>query len=345
MLVFNPTANWVIANRAGGLMKRREFITLIGGAAAWPLAAHAQQPTMPVIGFLNSESFETWREEIAAFQRGLAETGYVEGRNVAIEYRWAESHNDRLPALAAELVRRSVAVIAAPGGTPSALAAKGATQIIPIIFLLGSDPIEFGLVDSLNHPSGNLTGVVGLTVNVTAKRLQLLHELVPAAQLIGYLRNPKNPYSAVETKELQDSAAALRLQLLTLDASSQGGIEAAFAILAEQQAHALLVGTDPLLIGARNQIIAMAARQAIPAIYPFREDARAGGLVSYGPNNAAMFHIAGVYTGRILRGDKVVDLPVQQVTKIEMVINLKTAKALSITFPLSFLGRADEVIE
>jgi len=327
-------------------MRRRDFISLIGGAAAtWPLAARAQQLAMPVIGFLNSESFQTWREEIAAFQQGLAETGYVEGRNVAIEYRWAESHNDRLPALAAELVRRSVAVIAAPGGTPAALAAKWATQTIPIIFLLGSNPIEIGLVDSLNHPGGNLTGVAALTVDVTAKRLQLLHELVPAAQHIGYLRNSKNPYSAVETKELQDSAAALRLQLLTLDASSRGEIEAAFAILAEQRAHALLVGTDPFLIGARNQIIALAARQAIPAIYPFREDAGAGGLVSYGPNNAAMFHIAGVYTGRILRGDKVADLPVQQVTKIEMVINLKTAKALGVTFPLSFLGRADEVIE
>ncbi len=328
-------------------MRRREFIAALGSTAvAWPLAARAQQFALPVIGFLNSESFVTWREEIAAFHRGLAETGYVEGRNVAVEYRWAESHNDRLPALAAELVRRPVAVIAAPGGTPAALAAKAATQTIPIVFLMGSDPIKIGLVDSLNHPSGNVTGVAALIVDAAAKRLQLLHELVPAAQLVGYLRNPKNStYAAAEIKELQDGAAVLGLRLLPLDASSQGEIEAAFAILAEQRAHALLVGADAFLIGARKQIIAMAALQAIPAIYPFREDAEAGGLVSYGPNNSAMFHMVGGYTGRILRGNKVADLPVQQVTKIEMVINLKTAKALVVTFPLSFLGRADEVIE
>jgi putative tryptophan/tyrosine transport system substrate-binding protein len=317
-------------------MRRREFISLLGGAAAaWPFAVRAQQPAMATIGFLNSESFETWREEIAAFQRGLAETGYVDGRNVAIEYRWAESHNDRLPALAAELVRRPVAVIAAPGGTPAALAAKGATQTIPIIFVLGANPIEIGLVDSLNHPSGNLTGVTALTVDVTAKRLQLLHELVPAAQHIGYLHNSKNPFSAVETKELQDSATVLGLQLLTLDASSRGEIEAAFAILVQQRAHALLVGADPFLIGARNQIIALAARQAIPAIYPFREDARAGGLVSYGPNNPAMFHIAGGYTGRILRGDKIADLPVQQVTMVPPGMWLELRGAISSDVKLS----------
>ena len=328
-------------------MRRREFIAALGGATvAWPLSTRAQQPALPVIGFLNSESLMTWREEIAAFQQGLAETGFVEGRNVAIEYRWAESHNDRLPALVAELVRRPVAVIVAPGGTPAALAAKAATQTIPIVFLMGSDPIKIGLVDSLNHPSGNLTGVAALIVDAAAKRLQLLHELVPAAQLVGYLRNPKNStYAAAEIKELQEGAEALGLRLLPLDATSQGEIEAAFATLAEQRVHALLVGADPFLIGARTQIIALAARQAIPAIHPFREDAEAGGLVSYGPNNSDMFHIVGGYTGRILRGDKVADLPVQQVTKIEMAINLKTAKALGITFPLSFLGRADKVIE
>ena len=328
-------------------MRRREFIAALGGATvALPLSTRAQQSALPVIGFLNSESLLTWREEVAAFHRGLAETGYVEGRNVAIEYRWAESNNDRLPALAAELVRRPVAVIAAPGGTPAVLAAKAATQTIPIVFLMGSDPIKIGLVDSLNHPSGNLTGVAALIVDAAAKRLQLLHELVPAAQLVGYLRNPKNStYAAAEIKELQEGAEVLGLRLLPLDASSQGEIEAAFVVLAEQRAHALLVGADPFLIGARKQVIALAARQAIPAIHPFREDAEVGGLVSYGPNNSAMFYIVGGYTGRILRGDRVTDLPVQQVTKIEMVINLKTAKALGVTFPLNFLGRADEVIE
>jgi len=328
-------------------MRRREFITLLGSTAAvWPLSGHAQQSAPPVIGFLNSESFATWREEIAAFHRGLAETGYVEGRNVAVEYRWAESHNDRLSALAAELVRLPVAVIAAPGGTPAALAAKRATQTIPIVFLMGSDPIKVGLVDSLNHPSGNLTGVAALIVDAAAKRLQLLHELVPAAQLVGYIRNPKNStYGAAEIKELQEGAEVLGLRLLPLDASSHGEIEASFAILTEQRAHALLVGADPFFIGARKQIIALAARQPIPAIYPFREDAEAGGLVSYGPNNAAMFQIVGGYTGRILRGDKVADLPVQQVTKIELAINLKTAKALGLTFPTSLLVSADEVIE
>jgi putative tryptophan/tyrosine transport system substrate-binding protein len=326
-------------------MRRREFIAALGGTAvAWPLSTRAQQPALPVIGFLISETSMTWREEIAAFQRGLAETGYVEGSNVAIEYRWAESHNDRLPALVAELVRRPVAVIVTPG-TPAMLAAKAATQTIPIVFLIGSDPIKVGLVDSLNRPSGNLTGVAALIVDAAALRLQLLHELVPAALFVGYLRNSKNStYAATEIKELQKGAEVLGLRLLPLDAGSQGEIEAAFAILAEQQAHALLVGADPFLIGARKQIIALAARQAIPAIHPFREDAEAGGLVAYGPNNSAMFRMVGGYTGRILRGDKVADLPVQQVTKIEMVINLKTAKALGITFPLSFLGRADEVI-
>ena len=261
-------------------MRRREFIAALGGATvAWPLSTRAQQPALPVIGFLNSESLMTWREEIAAFQRGLAEAGFVDGRNVAIEYRWAESHNDRLPALVAELVRRPVAIIVVPGGTPAVLAAKAATQTIPIVFLMGSDPIKIGLVDSLNHPSGNLTGVAALIVDAAAKRLQLLHELVPAAQLVGYLRNPKNStYAAAEIKELQEGAEALGLRLLPLDASSQGEIEAAFAILAEQRVHALLVGADPFLIGARKQIIALAARQAIPAIHPFREDAEAGPL-------------------------------------------------------------------
>jgi putative tryptophan/tyrosine transport system substrate-binding protein len=328
-------------------MRRREFITLLGGAAAaWPFAARAQQPALPVVGFLNSESSESWRQEIPAFHRGLAEAGYVEGRNVAIEYRWAESHNNRLPALAAELVRREVAVIVAPGSTASALAAKAATQTIPIVFMVGPDPVELGLVASLSRPGGNLTGVGALAVGVVAKRLQLLHELVPAAADIAFLRNPTNPYySALETRELQAAAGVLGVRLLLLNASSPRDFEAAFANLVAQRAGAFLLGTDPFFITARDQLVALANRYGVPAIYPFREDTAAGGLMSYGASNRDAFRLVGGYTGRILSGNKPADLPVQQVTNIEMAINLKTAKALGLTIPLPLLGRADEVIE
>jgi putative tryptophan/tyrosine transport system substrate-binding protein len=327
-------------------MRRREIIGLLGGAiVAWPLPLNAQQQTMPVVGFLNSESSASWREEIPAFHRGLAEVGYIVDRNVAIEYRWAESHNDRLPVLAAELVRREVAVIVAPGSTASALAAKAQTQTIPIVFMVGPDPVELGLVASLNRPGGNLTGVGALAVGVVAKRLQLLHELVAAAD-IAFLRNPTNPYyAALETRELQAAAGVLGVRLLLLNASSPREIEAAFGNLVAQRAGAFLLGTDPFFITARDQLVALANRHGIPAIYPFREDTAVGGLMSYGASNREAFRLVGNYTGRILSGNNPADLPVQQVTKIEMAVNLKTAKALGLTIPLPLLGRADEVIE
>jgi putative ABC transport system substrate-binding protein len=327
-------------------MNRREFITLLGGAAGWPLAARAQQQAMPVIGFLNPTSPESRRELIAAFQQGLAESGYVEGRNLAIEYRWAKGQNDRLPAMAADLVQQRVAVIVAVDSTATALAAKAATATIPIVFIVGADPVELGLVASLARPGGNMTGVGALALGTAAKRLQLLHELVPAAADIAFLRNPTNPYyAALETAELQAAAGVLGLRLLLLNASSPGEIEVAFANLVAQRASAFLLGTDPFFMTARDQLVALANRHAVPAIYPFREDAVAGGLISYGTSLPDAFRLVGSYTGRILNGNKPADLPVQQVTKMEMVINLKTAKALGVSTPSPLLGRADEVIE
>jgi putative ABC transport system substrate-binding protein len=328
-------------------MKRREFITLIGGAAAaWPLTARAQQPAMPVIGYLGSASLETERASVAAFHRGLAETGYVEGRNVAIEYRWAEGRNDRLPALAAQLVRLQVAVIAAPGATQSAVVAKATTQTIPIVFELGVDPVEIGLVASLNRPGGNLTGVAELNVEIAAKRLQVLHELVPAATSIAFLGNPTNPVVAeTQAKALQVAARTLGLHLVILNASDQSEFEGAFTTLVQQRAGALLLTGDALFTSHREQLMALAARYAVPAIYQWREFPAAGGLMSYGTNRIDGFRQVGVYTGRILKGEKPADLPVQQATKIELVINMKTANALGLTVPLTLLGRADEVIE
>jgi putative ABC transport system substrate-binding protein len=276
----------------------------------------------------------------------LAESGYVEGRNLAIEYRWAKGQNDRLPAMAADLVQQRVAVIVAVDGTATALAAKAATATIPIVFIVGADPVELGLVASLARPGGNMTGVGALALGTAAKRLQLLHELVPAAADIAFLRNPTNPYyAALETAELQAAAGVLGLRLLLLNASSPGEIEVAFANLVAQRASAFLLGTDPFFMTARDQLVALANRHAVPAIYPFREDAVAGGLISYGTSLPDAFRLVGSYTGRILSGNKPADLPVQQVTKMEMVINLKTAKALGVSTPLPLLGRADEVIE
>jgi putative ABC transport system substrate-binding protein len=331
-------------------MRRRAFITLLGGAAAssilWPLAAPAQQPALPVIGWLSEGTIETRRDVFAAFHQGLAETGYVEGRNVAILYRWTQDQNDRLAALAADLVRRQVTVIASTGGTPMALAAKAASLTIPIVFDVGVDPVELGLVASLNHPGGNLTGVARLTVEVAAKRLELLHELVPAAASIAFLVNPTNPDSAdAQTRELQVAARVLGVRLLVLNASGPNDIDAAFAALAQQGAGALLVSGNPLFTRRNERLVALAAQHAVPTMYIYREAAAAGGLVSYGPSFSDSSRQVGAYAGRILKGDKPADLPVQRVTKVDLVINLKTAKALGLTVPLALLGRADEVIE
>jgi putative ABC transport system substrate-binding protein len=328
-------------------MRRREFITLASSAVvAWPRAVRAQQPAMPVIGFLNPASLEVRRDLIAAFHQGLAEVGYVEGRNVKIDYRWAEGRNDRLPVMAADLVHQGVAVIVAADGTSAATAAKAATSTIPNIFLVGADPIELGLVASLSKPGRNMTGVGALAVGTVAKRLQMLHEIVPAAKEIAFLCNPTNPYfSALETRELQAAGATLGLNLFLLNASTPREIEAAFAKLVSQRADAFILGTDPFFITTRDLVVALANREAVPAIYPFREDVLAGGLASYGASNRDAYRLMGGYAGRILSGEKPRDLPVQQVTRLEMALNLRTAKALGLTIPLPLLGRADEVIE
>jgi putative tryptophan/tyrosine transport system substrate-binding protein len=323
-------------------MRRRDLITLFAGTAvAWPLAAPAQQP-MPVIGYLGSGPPEP--DRVTAFRQGLNETGYVEGQNVAIEYLWAQGQYDRLPALVADLVRRQVTVIVA-AGVPTALAAKAATATIPIVFTLGVDPVQAGLVASLNRPGGNITGVV-LLAEVAAKRLDLLHELLPTSPVVALLINPTNPANAeVQTRSLQDAARSLGLQLHVLRASTVSEIDAAFGTLVELRAGALVVAGDPFLTNRRAQIVALAARYAVPAIYAWREFAEAGGLMSYGPDLADSSRLAGVYTGKILKGAKPADLPVEQAVKIQLVINLKTAKTLGLTVPLPLLGRTDEVIE
>jgi putative ABC transport system substrate-binding protein len=327
-------------------LKRREFITLLGGAAAaWPLSARAQQPKMPVVGFLSAESPELWVGRMRAFRQGLSETGYVEGRNVAIEYRWAESRNDRLPALAADLVRLQVSVITVLGSTPGALAAKAATTTIPIVFFTGADPVAFGLVASLSRPGGNLTGVANLGVELGPKRLEVLHELLPAATVVALLVNPTNPIVEVESRGVQDAARTLGLQLHVLDASTERDFDAVFASLFQLRASALVIAPDAFFTSRSEQLAALALRHAVPTMYQYREFAAAGGLMSYGDNVADHDRLAGVYTGRILNGEKPADLPVLQSTKAELIINLKSAKTLGITVPQLLLARADEVIE
>jgi len=327
-------------------MKRRKFITLLGGAvAAWPLAARAQQSAMPVIGFLNARSLRSDSRLVTAFHQGLGETGYVQGQNVAIEYRWAEGYNDRVLALAAELVRRQVAVIVATGGNIVALAAKAATSTIPIVFTTGGDPVLMGLVTSLNRPGGNITGISALTGLLGAKRLEILHELVPKAAMIGVVMNPTNPSAEAYARELQEAARSRGQQIHILNASTDGEIDIAFASLVQLRAGAVLIVTDTFFTGWRDQLVALAARYAIPAIYDIRDFAAAGGLISYGTNFADLYRQAGLYAGRILKGEKPADLPVVQPTKFDLVINLNTAKALGLDIPPTLLARADEVIE
>ena len=327
-------------------MRRRDFIQVIAGSAAvWPLVARAQQPAIPAIGYLNTRAAGEDEHLLAAFHQGLKETGYVESQNVRIEYRWAEGRNDRLPALAADLVRRQVAVIAA-GGTPPTIAAKAATATIPIVFVTGADPAEIGLVASLNRPGGNLTGITTLTSNVAQKKLELLHDLLPTVTVIALLINPTNPILAeINRRDLQAAARTLGLLILMLRASSEREFEAAFATLVQQRAGGLVIGTDAFFNSRSRQLAALAARHSVPSISQFRGFAAAGGLMSYGASNTDEYHLVGVYTGRILKGEKPADLPVQQAAKAELIINLTTAKALGVTVPIPILGRADEVIE
>ena len=326
-------------------MRRRDFIKGITVSTAWPLAARAQQPAMPVIGFLNAASAHGYAPELAAFLKGLGEAGYVEGRNVAIEYRWADGQNGRLPALAADLVHRQVAVIAATT-TVAALAAKAATTTIPIVFESGGDPVELGLVTSLNRPDGNLTGVTQTNVEVTPKRLELLHEVVPTVRIMALLVNPTDPgIFEVTVRDVQAAARTLGLELHVLNASSVGDFDGIFVKLTKFQAGGLVIGGGAFFASYREQLGALTARHAAPAVFQYREFAAAGGLMSYGSDISDSYRLAGVYTGRVLKGEKPADLPVQQATKVEFYINLQTAKALGITVPLPLSGRADEVIE
>ena len=326
-------------------MHRREFVAGLMIASAMRQAV-AQQPSMPAIGYLSARTPEDSVELLADFRRGLAETGFVEGQNVAIEYRWLEGHNDRLQEVVADLVRRRVAVISIPNNTGSVLAAKAATQTIPIVFNVGSDPVAMGLVATLSHPGRNATGVTMQQTAVTGKRLELLHELVPTASSIVMLVNPGNPGLAeAEAKEAQQAARALGVDLLVLKASNSKEIDASFAALAQQQTGALLLGSDVFYVSRTDQLVALAARDAIPTLYAFLEQGAAGGLMCYGADLAATQYTVGVYTGRILKGEKPGDIPVEQVTKVQLILNMKTAKTLGLTVPLSLLGRADKVIE
>jgi putative ABC transport system substrate-binding protein len=325
-------------------LRRRQFIALLGGAATWPLAARAQQSAMPVVGFLNGASYQLSAFLVQAFHRGLAETGFAEGRNVAFEYRSAEGQYSRLPALAADLVARNVNVIAA-AGTPTGLPAKTATSTIPVVFVTGSDPVEQGLVVSLNHPSSNLTGATTLAVELGQKRMQLLREMVPSATFVAVLVNQKGPNLASVSRDLEGAARTLDLPMRVVQASNDAELDSAFVSLAEMQAKALVIGTDTFFNSKSARLAELALRHRVPAVYQYREFVAAGGLMSYAGSITDAYRVAGTYTGRILKGEKPADLPVQQSTKAELFINLKTARAFGLDVPPTLLARADEVIE
>jgi putative tryptophan/tyrosine transport system substrate-binding protein len=327
-------------------VKRRDFMTLLGGSAAWPLAAGAQQSARPTIGFLHSASVAAFADLVAAFRKGLSEVGFIEGQNVTIEYRWGEGHNERLPTLAAELVRRRVDVIVTPVSTAATLAAKAATATIPIVFVIGADPVKIGLVASLNRPGGNATGMSDIGVELGAKRLALLHELLPGAARFAVLVNPDNPFITEPfVTGLQTAALAIGRQIEVASASTNSEIDTAFATLVQKRADAFLISPDALFVTRRVQLITLAARHALPALYHRREFAGGGGLMSYGSDLADQFRQTGIYTGRILKGEKPAEMPVQLPTKFELVVNLQTAKTLGIEVPATLLARADEVIE
>jgi putative tryptophan/tyrosine transport system substrate-binding protein len=324
-------------------MKRREFITLLGGATSWPITARAQQPAIPVIGFLNSASPKLYADPVRAFRQGLGEMGYIEGQNVTMEYRWAEGKYDRLPALAADLVRRRVTVIAA--NSPAAVAAKAATMTIPIVFDSGIDPVKLGLVASLNRPGGNLTGVSNLNQELVPKRLELLHELIPAPTVVALLANPAHPDADNLSKDVAAAASMLGLKIHVLHASAERDLDMVFAKSIQLGAGALVIASDPFFVSQIEQIAVLALRHAVPTIFQYRDFAAAGGLMSYGGSLTDPYRLVGVYTGRILKGENPADLPVQQSTKVELIINLKTAKALGVDVSPMLLARADEVIE
>jgi putative tryptophan/tyrosine transport system substrate-binding protein len=328
-------------------MRRRDFVTLLGSVAAWPLATQAQQLAPPVVGYLSTGSPEADATPfLAAFRKGLGEMGFIEGKNVAFEYRWANFHYERLPAMAAELAQRSVAVIAAIGGTPTGLAAKAATATVPVVFYLGIDPVKFGLVASLNRPGGNITGIAALQAELVAKRIELLHELVPKAKVAALLVNPDNPYTGPEARAVQEAARSLGLgDLQILRANSGSEIDAAFGKLAQLHVGALIVSADLFLLSQHRQIVERAAQQIMPTMYPWREYVSGGGLVSYGPSLFEAYRMVGVYTGKILRGAPPADLPVEQASKVDLVINLEATKTFKVSVPITVMGRADEVIE